>query len=55
MPFEPHEPHVMLVEFDMDSPLLFFSHLKKGTRLLDSEIVRLRINQSVCSWSEGYI
>jgi hypothetical protein len=23
MPFEPHEPHVMLVEFDMDSLLLF--------------------------------
>jgi hypothetical protein len=23
MPLEPHEPHVMLVEFDMDSPLLF--------------------------------
>jgi hypothetical protein len=29
-------------------------HLRKGTRLLDSGIVRLVINQSVWSWSEGY-
>jgi hypothetical protein len=47
MPLEPHEPHVMLVEFDMDSPLLFPPHLRKGTRLLGSGIVRLAINQSV--------
>jgi hypothetical protein len=37
----------MLVEFDMDSPLLFSPHLRKGTKLLDSGIVRLVINQSV--------
>jgi hypothetical protein len=46
MPLEPHEPHVMLVE-DMDSPLLFSPHLRKGTGLLDFGIVRLVINQLV--------
>jgi hypothetical protein len=47
MPLEPHETHVMLVEFDMDSPLLFPPHLRKGNILLDSGIIRLVINQSV--------
>jgi hypothetical protein len=42
--FEPYEPHDIFVEFDMDSPLLFPPHLRKGTRLLDSRIVRLVIN-----------
>jgi hypothetical protein len=46
--FEPHEPYDIFAEFDMDSLLLFPPHLRKGTRLLDSRIVRLVINQSVC-------
>jgi Ca2+/Na+ antiporter len=33
---------------------LWSTSLGKGTRLLDSGIVRLMINQSVWSWSEGY-
>jgi hypothetical protein len=45
MPLEPHEPRVMLVEFDMESPLLFSPHLRKSIILLDSGILRLVINQ----------
>jgi hypothetical protein len=47
--FEPHEPHDIFAKFNMDSLLLFLPHLRKGTRLLDSGIVRLVINQLVCS------
>jgi hypothetical protein len=32
----------------------YFPHIRKGTRLIDSGIVRLMINQSVWSCSEGY-
>jgi hypothetical protein len=47
MPLEPHKPYVMLIEFDMDSPLLFPPRLRTGPRLLDPRIVRLVINQSI--------
>jgi hypothetical protein len=52
--FEPHEFYDIFAEFDMDSLLLFPPHIRKGTRLLDSRIFKLVINQSVCPWSEVY-
>ena len=45
--FEPHKPHVIFAEFDMDSPLQFPPHLRLDISLLESEGVRLVINQSV--------
>ena len=47
--FEPHKPHVIFAEFDMDSPLQFPPHLRLDISLLESEGVRLVINQSVGS------
>jgi hypothetical protein len=45
-------PHVMLVEYEMYSRLFIFNTLEKsrmGTRLPEIGVVRLVINQSVCS------
>ena len=50
-PFEPHEPHVIFVEYDMYLRLLYFLNLWKkfqmGARLLEFGGIRLVINQSV--------
>jgi hypothetical protein len=44
--------HVIFVEYDMCSPLLFPPHLRMSTILLEFGRVRLVINQSVVSlWS----
>ena len=45
--FEPHKPLAIFVEFDMDSLLQFPPHLRLDISLLESEGVRLVINQLV--------
>ena len=49
--FEPYEPHVIFVEYDMYLRLFYFLNLWKksqmDTRLLEFGEIRLVINQSV--------
>jgi hypothetical protein len=52
--FEPHEPYDIYLLSSTWTHSCYFPHIRKGTRLLDSEIFRFVINQSVCSWSKVY-